>query len=263
MLPSRRRTDIKMSFSKTYIKKPVRLFLESFKSLPLTLGIDIIFYIFFFLGFRIYASKAKEIILSLQNLDLSVMQDLNNVDAAASTELLNQLQSFMDSIIFVTIVFIIYIIIILTLIKGYQWNKIVKKKIEALDYVKLLILNTVWFIFWIIIFSIPFSFIEKQTYLTNFVYYTPIIPLFTTFLYMNYAETKSVFKALFAPISEGIIKLHKYTAPIIILTLFFQVPIMILKPFRLQSALPLIVFVILSLITLSLLKLFFYKTYKS
>lgn len=253
-----------MTFSKTYIKKPIKLFLKTFrnKKLPLILGIDILFYIIFYLGFKIYADKSKNIIMSLQNLDLSILNNLQNAEIDTATKLLSQLQMFMLSMISATIVFILFIIVMLTLIKGYEWSKIVKNKLELFDYVKLLILNVLWFIIWIIIFSIPFLFIEKQAYLTHIHYLIPPILYFTLFLYVTYTKTKSIGKALKAPITEGLLKLHKYVSPIIIIILFFEIPFIILKLLKLPPTTHLIIFSITALITLAVYKLYFYTVSK-
>lgn len=253
-----------MIFSQKYIQKPLKLFIGTFKNkkIPLILGIDIIFYLIFYLGFRIFANKAKNIIMSLQSLDLSVLQNLNNVDINSANQLLSQLQMFMLSMISATIVFILFIIVILTLIKGYQWSKIVKNKLELFDYFKLLILNILWFIIWVIILTIPFFFIEKQAYLTHIHYLIPFILYFTLFVYMNYAETKSIGKALKAPITEGLLRLHKYVSPIIIIVLFFEIPFIILKLLKLQPTIHLIIFSIIAPVVLAIYKLYFYSTPK-
>ena len=221
--------------------------------------IDIIFYIIFFLGFTIFASKAKKILESLQNLNLSVLQNLNNVDAQAANQLLAQLQVFMASILGAAFLFVLFIIVILTLIKGYEWSKIVNKKLELFDYVKLLMLNILWFIIWIVLFTIPFFFVRKETYLTHTHYLFPPIIYLTLFLYMNYAKTKSIWQALKAPVTEGLLKLHKYVSAIIIIVLLFEIPFIILKLINLQNkTLHLMIFSILLLIILAVYKLYFY-----
>lgn len=249
-----------MTFSKEYIQKPLRLFFKTFrnKKLPLILLIDIIFYLIFYLGFKIYADKAKNIIMSLQNIDLSILNNLQNVEIDAANQLLSQLQMFMLSMISATIVFTLFIIVILTIIKGYEWSKIVKNKLELFDYVKLLILNILWFIIWVIIFTIPFFFIERQAYLTHIYYLIPPILYFTLFLYMNYAETKRIGKALKAPITEGLLKVYKYVSAIVIIVLFFEIPFVILKLLKLSPTIHLIIFSIIALIVLAVYKLYFY-----
>lgn len=253
-----------MTFSKKYIQKPLKLFLNTFKNkkLLLVLLIDIIFYLIFYLGFKIFANKARKILMSLQNLNLSVLQNLNNVDVEAANQLLAKLQVFMLSMISSIFLFMLFIIVILTLVKGYEWSKIINKKLELFDYVKLLILNILWFIIWVIIFTIPFFFIEKQAYLTHIHYLIPPILYFTLFIYMNYAETKSIGKALKAPIKEGLLKLHKYVSSIIIIVLFFEIPFIILKLLKLSPTIHLIIFSIIALIVLAVYKLYFYSVKK-
>ncbi len=249
-----------MTFSKKYIQKPLKLFLKTFKNkkLLLILGIDIMFYLIFYLGFKVFADKAKNIMMSLQNLNLSVLQNLNNIDVEAANQLLNKLQLFMFSIISSTLIFIVFIIVILTLIKGYEWSKIINKKLELFDYVKLLILNIIWFIIWVVIFTIPFFFIERQAYLTHIHYLIPPILYFTLFLYMNYAETKRIGKALKAPITEGLLKVYKYAGAIVIIVLFFEIPFVILKLLKFPPTPHLIIFAIITLIVLAVFKLYFY-----
>ena len=135
-------------------------------------------------------------------------------------------------------------------------------KLEPFDYFKLLILNIIWFTIWTVIFFIPFSFIEKQTYLTHFYYIIPPILYFTLFLHINYAQTKSIGKALISPIKEGLLKLHKYISAIIIIILLFEIPFIILKLIKLQNqTLHLIIFSIIALITLAVYKLYFYSAH--
>ncbi len=260
-----------MNFYQNYIKKPIKLFLNTFKNKKLLsiLGIDIIFYIIFYLGFKVFASKAKKIIESLQDLNAVAIQNLNNVDIESANQLLAQLQTFVASIIGAVVVFILFIIVILTLIKGYEWSKIADNKLKPSNYLKLLVLNIIWFTIWVIIFFIPFSFIEQQTYLTHFYYIIPPILYFSLFLYLNFAQTQKIGKALLAPIKEGLLKLHKYLAALVIIILLFTIPPLILKffnfPLTLQAVnLPtqnvsLIIFSIILLITLAVYKLYFYS----
>lgn len=261
----------KMTFQEIYIKKPVKLFLNTFKTkkLALILGIDIIFYIIFFLGFQIFVSKAKKIVMSLQDLNLAAIQNLNNVDVEGANQLLAQLQTFIASIIGAVFLFILFIIAILTLIKGYEWSRIANNKLKPSNYLKLLLLNIIWFTIWVIIFIIPFSFIEKQAYLTHFYYIIPPILYFTLFLYMNFAQTKRIGKALLAPIKEGLLKLHKYVTALIIIILLFAAPPLILKFFNISLTLQtlnlpiqrisLIISAIIALLTLAVYKLYFYS----
>ena len=187
---------IKMSFYKEYIKEPFRLFLDTFKNkkLGLILLIDLIFYLVFYLGFKVFVYYATNIMQSLEKLNLGVLQDLNNVELESANQLLAQLQSFIFSIFGAVSLFVLFIVITLTIIKGWEWSKIINKNNKLFDY-KLLILNIIWFIVWIIILIIPFAFIQKEVYLTRMPYFTPFILYFTLFLYMNYAETKKIGKA--------------------------------------------------------------------
>lgn len=251
-----------MTFYKTYIKRPFSLFLNTFKSkkLALILGIDIIFYIIFSIGFMVFASKAKKIMMSLQGLNLAAIQNLNNIDISGANQLLAQLQSFIFSMLSAVFLLTMFIMVILTIIKGYEWGKITKNKLKISDYVRLFILNIIWFIIWVVIFTIPFFFIGKQKYLTHFYYLIPPLLYFTLFLYLNFAETKKIGKSLLAPIKEGIIKLHKYISAIVIIVLFFEIPFMALKAISLQNkSLHLILFMIISLITLAVYKMYFYS----
>ena len=252
-----------MEFTQKYIKKPINLFLSTFKNkkLGLILLIDVIFYFIFYIGFGIYAYYAKKIMKTLQNLNLNTIQNLNNINMESATQLLSQLQVFIASIIVATLLFILFIIMLLTLIKGFEWSKIVNKKLETFDYIRLLMLNILWFIIWIIIFFIPFSFIEKQAYITHVYYIFPPILYFTLFLQMSYAEKKSIWQALKGPITEGILKIYKYVSAIVIIVLFFDIPFMILKVLKLQPRIHLAIFSIILLIVLVIYKLYFYVTY--
>lgn len=200
--------------------------------------------------------------MSLQDLDLSILQNLQNVDINTANQLLAKLQLFMFSIISSALIFMLFIILILTIIKGYEWSKIVKNKLELFDYFKLLILNILWFIIWIVILITPFFFIEKQAYLTHIYSLIPPILYFTLFVYINYAETKRIRKALKAPITEGLLKLHKYASSIIIIVLFFEIPFIILKLLKLQPTIHLILFSIIALVLLAIFKLYFYSIKK-
>jgi len=248
-----------MSFYKEYIKEPFRLFLNIFKNkkLGLIVLVDIIFYIVFYLGFKVFIYYATNIMQSLEDLNLGVLQNLNNVELESANQLLAQLQSFIVSIFGVVFIFILFVIITLTIIKGWEWSKIVNKKNKLFDY-KLLILNLMWFIVWVVILIIPFAFIQKEVYLTRIIYFIPFILYFTLFLYMNYAETGRMGKALISPIKQGLLKFHKYITPLIIIVLFFEIPFIILKLLKLQSTLHIIIFSIIILIALAVYKLYFY-----
>ena len=117
---------------------------------------------------------------SLEDLNLGVLQNLNNVELESANQLLAQLQSFIMSIFGVVFIFILFVIITLTIIKGWEWSKIVNKKNKLFDY-KLLILNIIWFIVWVVILIIPFAFIPKEVYLTRIIYFAPFILYFTLF----------------------------------------------------------------------------------
>jgi hypothetical protein len=253
-----------MSFYKEYIKEPFRLFLNIFKNkkLGLILLVDIIFYIVFYLGFKVFIYYATNIMQSLEDLNLGVLQNLNSVELESANQLLAQLQSFIMSIFGAVFLFALFIIITLTIIKGWEWSKIVNKKNKLFDY-KLLILNIIWFIVWIVILIIPFAFIPKEVYLTRIPYFAPFILYFTLFLYMNYVETKKIGKALIAPIKQGLLKFHRYVTPLIIITLFIGIPFAILKLINIQNeTIHLILFLIISVIALAAYKLYFYTIKK-
>jgi len=255
-----------MSFYKEYISNPFRAFIDTFKNKKLLtiIALDILFYIIFFIGGAAFLSFVKKAVLTLSGLNLGILQDLSNVDVNAANQLLGKLQIFLAYIIIDTLLFILFIIITLTLIKGYEWGKIVNKKMDLSAYFRLFILNIIWFIIWIIIFIIPFSFVQKEVYLKQIYMLFPPAIYFTTFLYLNYAETNRIGKALKASFVEGILRIYNYITPLIIMALAFIIPFTLLKALRLQNkTLHLIIFLIMGIIILAVYKLYFYQIKKN
>ena len=250
-----------MGFYKDYILNPFKVFTDTFKNkkLWIIVPIDILFYIIFFIGGTIFVSFIKKAVLSLSGLNLGILQNLNNIDANAANQLLEKLQNFLAYIIVDTVVFTLFIAVILTLVKGYEWGKIVNKKMDLSAYFRLFVLNIIWFIIWIVIFIIPFNFVQKEVYLKHIYLLFPPIIYFTTFLYIDYAEKNRIGKALKASFVEGILRIYNYITPFIIIALAFMIPFILLKASKLQNATwYLTIFSIIWIIILAVYKLYFY-----
>jgi hypothetical protein len=254
-----------MSFLNEYIKKPLRILKHALtnKTLLFIAFLDLIFYILLYLSFKIFAKRATSLLASIQTFNLSVLQDLNSVTVETANQIWAQLQTFVFSIISAIVIFALFLIVLISILKGFEWSRIVKNKLNSIDYVKLILLNLIWFGIWLLIFALPLLIIEREAYLSHIYYLVPFLLYFSIFLLLTYTKTNSIGKALKAPITQGIFQVHKYVSAIVIIIILFEVPFLALKIFRLNPSLHLLIYGILLFSLLAISKLYIYNISES
>ncbi len=251
---------------KRYFLKPVRILVKSFKrkEVLFILLIDIFYYLCLSAGIVVFLFFVKRLLLNLRSITYILSSGLGSLDINKANEILSSLHSFVYSFIAAFFCLLVFIILVFTILKGYEWSKIVKKRMKFYDYAKLLVLNSVWFFILGIALTIPLFIVKKEIYLMHIYYTFPAIVYLSTFLYMEYAESKSLGKALASPIMEGILEIKRYILPFFLVSLIFLVPFYILKALRLTNKkLHLIIFFFITLIFLGVYKLYFYLIKKS
>ncbi len=253
-----------MGFYNKYVENHFKGFFKTFmnKKLPLVLFLDFIYYVLFYLGFKIFFDFFKRSVDSLTNINLGVLNDLTNISSGAANQLLDQLRSFLISIIGGAVVFILFIVVILTLVKGYEWGKIVRKKLVLFDYVKLLVLNFLWAVVWIIIMALPLGFVAKEVYLPRLYYFIPFIIYFTFFLHAANIKGKSLLGSLKSPFVDGLLKLYLYVSPLVLIVLFLEILFVFSNLINISNvqAILIVFFIVISVI-LAVSKLYFYSIY--
>jgi hypothetical protein len=201
----------------SYFKNFYVLLLQSFKLdryFLYSAFFDLLFYLFAIISIYIVGNLFTKLVNALPDISLI---DLN----IANIEELQQIIAALRHFIYITIAYIVLLIltlfIIYCLFKAIVWSLTIKKRIELKVIPKYALLNLVWLLIWIVLISIYF--IIKKNLMIFF-----ILLILLSFVYFNtifnilFFKTKKnkVFKTIKLALKIGITKFLYLTPPFII-----------------------------------------------
>jgi len=144
------------------------------------------------------------------------------------------LDSTISKIIIGFVVTLLLVFLLWCLFKGLIYNYILKKRFTLSYYLKFIVLNLIWSVFWIILFFIPVSYaykmLEQSVTAGSFTAQTYAIPLsvpillalmviimihLTTVLYISFTKNPRIFSSIKKTFFLGIGKFHKFIVPYI------------------------------------------------
>ncbi len=225
-----------------YLKDNIRMYLNSFKrmnkSFLLILTLNALFVMLTLAVFKVISLFSKGWMDKINKIDLSGIT-LQTEAQLQST--ISALKGFVVFVIFAAVLFILLFTIIWSLTQGTIWNLLLKNKFTLKYFERFLLLNLIWFLPWLImLFLILFG--SKLTSLTAISYiFIALFLHFSFILYVLFAKENKL-KQIKNALKLGIIKIHKFVLPYLIILITF---IVILQLNLLKINYYLIVFVFL------------------
>lgn len=186
----------------------------SFKSINKGILFVLLYDILFYLGIFLAGFMFVNALESRSN-TVDLNQDILGLGLDSAQQMLSSVKGFFFFLIFLTIAFLLFIIINWSIFKGLIWATISKRKIEKDMMINFLKLNLVWMGCWILIFVfIIFSFQDLAAAILIiigillFLYFSVILYTF----YMRKPKKGLIKKAL----GFGFTKFHYYLLPLIL-----------------------------------------------
>ncbi len=201
-----------------YLKNNLKTYVNSFKNknIVIILALNILFVTITTILVKLTKTISAPWIKVLEKADL----DLALQSEAKMQELANSLRGFVLFVILTTIIFILLIIINWSFFQGVIYNILLKKKFNMKYLGKFLLLNIIWFIPWTILLFIIIAG-SKANYLLISFYTTILIFIhFSSILYILFTKNSKL-KEIKNALKIGILKIHHFILPYIIITITF------------------------------------------
>ncbi len=250
------------------------------------LGLDILFVILLLLTIglfkhllNLYAAQANEIAPQA----IKVFQFMNDPRIKSTPEVIGDvyegvfllgyaLNKFLWKTILTLIVLITFVIMLISLIKGYAWKRIKKEPFTANYLKKFFITNLVWY--WIAILLFFWSLIFLKRPIDMIAAYLIIILFFNLITVMNavYNEKNSLWSNTKRAFYYGIVKLYRFLPAVLFFAFFFIIIILFSSViftvplyFNITVSLEIAILILLLMFMMEIawIKFYYYDAYKA
>lgn len=180
-----------------------------------TFLLDLLFYLSLIASFFIFTFILKNVLSGIQNIDFANILT-ENIEIANSNLLI--LKVVFAKMLLTILLLLVLILASFTLFKGLIWAKLLKKKFSLKYFWKTLLMNFLFFSFFILLFS--YSILESKKILAFI-----LVLIFLHFTYLSYyfvtrREKHEVFNSIINS-AKFTLKVNKYILPYLVIIVLF------------------------------------------
>ena len=202
-----------------YLKNNIKMYVNSFKNinLLLVLLLNVLFVFLTIVVARLIGFFSEGWMEKLNNLDLEsvVLQSEAQLRSVVST-----LRGFYLFVVFAVLLFILFFIVNWSFFQGLIWNILLKKKFNFRYFLKFLLLNTIWFLLWVVVLSVILFGGRMEFFIILFSILILLFLHFSFILCVLFTK-ENRFSQIKKAIKLGILRIHYFILPYVVILITF------------------------------------------